>query len=201
MLNKTEIKILNKLIDNLTKQYSIRELALELKLPYPQIHRNIKILADKKIIKIVKKGKSNIINIILENISEELIISEFERKQEIITKYQIINLLNKDLENIKYNQYICILFGSYANKTAKKDSDVDLLFVIPEEFDYNKFEKNIKNNLNIPNLDINITTEQGLIDMWNTPLKLNIGNELLTKHIVLKGAEQFLYLRKKYYVG
>ena len=197
----TELKILKQLSADLTRNYTIRELSKILKLPYPQTHRNVKSLSKKNIIDENKKGKSIVISLDFEHYKDDFLITEIERKKDIINKYSILKILDKDLERIKYNQFICILFGSYANKTAKKDSDVDLLFVIPEEYKYDKFEKNIKSTINIPDVDIQITTEQGLIEMWNTSLKLNVGNELLKKNIILRGAESFLHIRRKYYVG
>ena len=189
------------MFDDLTKKWTIREISLDLNLPYPQTHRNVKSLSKKNIINENKKGKSILISLDFEHYKDDLSIIEIERKKDIINRYSILKILDKDLEKIKYNQFICILFGSYANKTVKKDSDVDLLFVVPEEYKYDKFEKNIKSTINIPHADIHITTEQGLIEMWNTPSKLNVGNELLKKHAILRGIEAFLHLRRKYYVG
>ena len=71
----------------------------------------------------------------------------------------------------------------------------------PEEYEYSKFEKTIKTIITLPRLDLNITTERGLMEMWNNPLKLNVGNEILKKHLILTGTEQFLRLRRKYYLG
>ncbi|MFH1682926.1 MAG: nucleotidyltransferase domain-containing protein [Candidatus Woesearchaeota archaeon] len=201
MLYKTELTILKLLFEDLTKGYSIRELSLILKLPYPQIHRTISSLKKKDLIKKQQQGKSWIINLNLENVRDDYIAVEMERKKEIIHTYKTLNLLIKDLERVSFNQFVCILFGSYAEKRAKKESDLDLLFVIPEDYNYEQFEKAIKNAITLPNLDLNITTEKGLTEMWSNPLKLNVGNELLKKHVILYGAEQFLRLRRKYYVG
>ena len=197
----TELKILKLLFDDLTAEYTIRVISLLLKKPYAQTHRNINTLTQKKLIIQTKKGKSNTIKLQFELFNDEFLITEIQRKKDLLNKYLKIKLLCEDIDRIKQKQYICILFGSYANWTAKMNSDIDLLFVIPEEYDYGKFEKNIKNHINVPNVDINITTEEGLIEMWNTPLKLNVGNELLKKHVILKGAEAFLQLRRQYYVG
>lgn len=201
MITETELKILKKLFENLTAQYTIRELSTSLKLPYPQAHRSVKLLKTKSLIAIAKKGKSSIVSLNFETYRNEYVLTEIERKKDAINKYPILNVMDKDLEKFMYNQFVCILFGSYADWTAKKTSDIDLLFVIPNEYNYEKFEKSIKNSITIPNADIQITTEEGLIEMWNTPSKLNVGNELLKKHIILRGAEAFLQLRRKYYVG
>ncbi len=201
LISQTELKILKRLFGDLTKRQTIREIAIGLKLPYPQIHRSVKSLENKGLVSIAKSGKSSIIYPNQDLFREEFVIVEAERKIDILDKYSILKIINKDLERIIYTQFICILFGSYAAGTAKKESDIDLLFVIPEEYDYGKFEKNIKNAVTVPKTDIQVTTEKGLIEMWNTPSKLNVGNELLKNHIILRGAEAFLHLRRKYYVG
>lgn len=201
MISKTELKILKLLFEDLTKEFTIRESSLRLKLPYPQTHRAISSLFEKKLIKKNEKGKSCLISLSLEKNNEDYVVVELERKKELFDEYKLIKILINDLESIKYNQFICILFGSYAEKKAKKDSDIDLLFVISEEYDYERFEKTAKNTITLSKTDINITTEEGLIKMWSNPMKLNVGNEILKKHVVLFGVEQFLKLRRKYYLG
>lgn len=201
MLSKTETTILKLLFQDLTKEYIIRELSLSLNLPYPQIHRSTQSLIKKKLVKVKQIGKSKIINLILEKTNYDYITIEINRKQELLKRNKTIKILDEDLEKVHYSHFICVLFGSYAIGKEKKNSDIDLLFVIPEDYDYNKFERTIKSTITLNNVDINITTEKGLLEMWKSPLKLTVGNEILKKHVVLYGMEQFLRLRKRYYVG
>ncbi|MBI5066513.1 hypothetical protein HZA97_09875 [Candidatus Woesearchaeota archaeon] len=63
------------------------------------------------------------------------------------------------------------------------------------------FERNIKNSIISENADINIAVDESLHEMWNNPKKLNVANELLKGHIILKGAEFFLEALKKHNVG
>ncbi|MFO8015794.1 MAG: helix-turn-helix domain-containing protein, partial [Candidatus Woesearchaeota archaeon] len=63
MLSETELRILKMLFEDLTKDYTIRELSKALKLPYPQAHRSIQSLAKRDIIKKTKKGKSSVISL------------------------------------------------------------------------------------------------------------------------------------------
>ena len=201
MLSKTELKILKLLFDDLTRKYTIRELALSLQLPYPQTHRSISSLFQKKLIHKEEWGKSMMVSLVLEELKEEYSMVELERKKELLEKYSLIKVLVKDLETVRFNQFIAVIFGSHAEKKAKADSDLDLLLIIPEEYDYGAFEKVIKHALTLSKVDVNITTEKGLLEMWSHPLKLNVGNEILKKHVVLSGAEAFLRLRRKFYVG
>jgi len=201
MLSKTEYAILKLLFDDLTRKYTMREMALILELPYPQIHRSISSLFQKKLIHKEEQGKSMVISLVLEELKEEYSMVELERKKELLEKYSLIKVLVKDLETVRFNQFIIVIFGSHAEKKAKTNSDIDILLVIPEEYDYETFEKAIKHALTLSKVDLNITTEKGLLEMWSHPLKLNVGNEILKKHVVLLGAEAFLRLRRKFYVG
>lgn len=188
------------MFDDLTKEYSILALAKALKLPYPQIHRTVGSLIKKKLLLSSKQGKATILSISTE-VRKEYIGTELARRDKILQKYSNLAVVLEDLEKIMPTQYICLVFGSYAQKKVANTSDIDLLFLIPEEYNYKNFEKKIKNTLTVPRADINLTTEQGLIEMWQKPGQLNVGNELLKGHIILKGAEAFLCLRRKYYAG
>lgn len=201
MLSKTELKLLKRMFDDLTKRWTIRELSLDLSLPYPQVHRSVCSLVKNELISKEIKGKSSILQVNLKSLKKDHYVVELERRLDVIDKYNVLNILKNDLFRLKYNQFICILFGSYADKSSKKDSDIDLLFVIPEEYDYKRFEKEIKTKILLPKADIQLTTERGLLELWFNPSKLNIGNEILKKHIIFWGVETFLKLRRNYYLG
>ena len=200
MLSKTEHTILELMFDDLTREYSILELAKTLELPYPQIHRTVKSLIEKKLLLSARKGKTIALRTKTE-VCKEYISVELVRRDKILQKYSNLAIVLDDIEKITPAQYICLVFGSYAKNKATKESDIDLLFVIPDEYEYKTFERKIKTALTVPKTDINITTEHGLLEMWQKPGQLNVGNELLKGHITLKGAEAVLYLRRKYYAG
>ena len=94
-----------------------------------------------------------------------------------------------------------LFFGSFAKNQAKKDSDIDLLFIIPKEYNYDHFERTLKSNILTRKVDINLGVDESLHEMWSNPQKLNVANELLKGHIILKGAEQFLESWRKHNVG
>ena len=154
MLSKTELKILKRMFDDLIKTWTIREISIDLNRPYPQIHRSVSSLVKKELVSKEVKGKSSILQVNLESLKKDPYVVELERKADIVSKYKILQILEYDLSRLTYNQFTCILFGSYANKKAKKDSDIDLLFVIPEEYDYKKFEKEVKTKILLPRVDI-----------------------------------------------
>lgn len=151
-------------------------------------------LAGKKLVNIKSAGKSKIIKLDFSEYHKEYIQAEMERTSAFLKK-QEINLIHKTILQID-RQFICLLFGSTLDN---KKSDVDLLFVISNDSEAGKFERIIKNKLSLYNADINVISEENLFEMWAQPQKLNLGNEILKKHIVLFGAEKFINLLRQQY--
>lgn len=201
MLSITEEKILELLFDDLTKNYSIHELSKILKIPYPQAHRNIQSLIKRELVVSQKVGKANIISLRKDAVKKEYIIAELNRMNKALKKYSILRRVMDDLEKIPKLQYICILFGSYAKGNPKSNSDVDLLFIIPKDYDYGKFEMMTHNAFVTGYVDVNIGLDVSLHEMWSNPSKLNVANEVLKSHIVLRGVEGFLEAWRKHNVG
>ncbi len=198
MLNKDELKVLMALFDDLSREVTISDMSRALQQKYPQTYRTILALEDKALIKIKRIGKSKVVHLDFENSHPEYIVAELARTKKACEN-KTINITKNEIAKLQKN-VICILFGSYADKTHKKDSDIDLLFVIPEEFDYGKFDDLVKLK-SAYDWHINITPESGLFEMWQHPEKLTVGNEILKKHIILYGAEHYLNLLRKHYVG
>ncbi len=200
-LTTTEERILELLFEDLTTGCSIHEISTTLKIPYPQVHRNVKSLIKRELVDSKKIGKSNMISLKRDIVTKEYIITELNRRDKVIKKYTALRRVIEDLEKVPKFQYICILFGSYAKGNPKHDSDIDLLFIIPKDYDYGKFEMVTKHTFITGHVDINIGLDESLHEMWSNPSKLNVGNELLKGHIVLKGAEGFLEAWRKHNVG
>lgn len=200
-LSATELRILELLFDDITRNYSIRELSKILKIPYPQAYKNVLSLVKKKLVKSTPKARAMLISINVTEVRDEYIIAELSRRDKGLKRYKALRLVNSYLERIQNLQYICIIFGSYAKGTARLDSDIDILFVIPKIYDYGNFEKNVKHAILNSKADINIVFEESLHEMWSNPQKLTVGNELFKGHIILKGAEAFLEAWRRHNVG
>lgn len=199
MISKNEMRILEKLIGNLSSEFTLSDVSRMLRQKYPQSYKSIGGLLKKGLIRVKKVGKSKVIELEFSRYHPEYAIAEMERLNKIIKNNGISVILNRILKVDK--MFICVLFGSYASGKPEKDSDIDLIFIIPDEYDAGKFGRLIRNNLSMYNADINIITEDSLFEMWASPKKLNVGNELLKNHIVLSGAEQFINLVRKRHVG
>ncbi|MEK6920244.1 MAG: hypothetical protein AABX82_00050 [Nanoarchaeota archaeon] len=196
MLKKNELKVIKLLLNDFTRQWTIREIAKALRQNYFQTYMTITGLEKTKEVVTTTLGKSRIVQLDLEKYHAHYIIAEIERAEE--RNFGKLSLVIKQLVNIQ-EYYICLLFGSQVVQ-QKNDSDIDLLFVISDTANISVFEKEITRILSPYNCDINIVTEKSLFEMWSSPKKLNVGNEILKKHIILYGAEHFMVLLRKHYV-
>ena len=125
MYDKTEIRILEQIY--LKPGIHKRELSKQLKLGMPSIDYGLK-----KISKLVKQKKAgNQINYFLdyskEQLSSALGTVEYSRLERLPSK--IILSTNDFLKELKIKPIIVLIFGSYANDTYTKKSDVDILLV------------------------------------------------------------------------
>ena len=198
MLKKDELKILKLLFADLTRDLTIMDISKELGQKYVQTYRTIRNLVGNNVVKITSVGNCKLVNLNLSKYNPNYTITEIERQTDIC-KNKNINLVQKQILEINKN-FVCILFGSQVKKAQPK-SDIDLLFVIPNEYSYNLFEKKVKQQLAPYNCDVTIVSEESLFNMWARPKRLNVGNEILKNHVVLYGSEQFLNLLKKHYQG
>ncbi|MFW5704412.1 MAG: nucleotidyltransferase domain-containing protein [Nanoarchaeota archaeon] len=188
MLKQNELQVLELLFDDLTSKYTIHSLSEKLNQKYPQTFRIVKELENKKLIILETIGNSKVISLDFENFHEEYIIVEISRTKKTNSKItKIIEILRK-IENVPTS----ILFGSFANNTNKKDSDIDLLFLTENE----KIQREIKNKLSLYNIDFNFISKENLLDLFFSK-GLNLGQEILKNHKVLTGFENFIQLLNK----
>jgi len=200
MLKNDELKVLKVLFNDLTKEHTIQSISLELKQKYPQTYHTIHNMQKNGDVIIKKIGNYKIVKLDFTKLNYNYVIAEIERANYIISRNIYVKMIKEDLKKINKN-FICILFGSQVEK-HNPESDVDLLFLIPKEYDYEKFDTLTYNTfIGSVKTDINVAFEESLHNMLAYPEKFNVGNELLKKHIVLYGTEHFLNLLRIHYVG
>ncbi len=140
MYDKTEIRILEQIY--LNPGIHKRELSKQLKLGMPSIDYGLK-----KISKLIKQKKSgNQINYFLDYSKEELTPSlntvEHSRFERFPAKVRLS--VNDFLKELEVKPTIAVIFGSYANETYTKNSDIDILLVFQKIEDSKKIENTAK---------------------------------------------------------
>lgn len=190
MFSKKQLRVLEPYLVNFFREYSYKELKGKEK-SNNAIQSAIKRFKDKSLLTERKLGTSKLYSL---NQKNELVYPLLElmaqEKLSLIVKKSIA-ILRKELE--KYTLfYSLVIFGSYANNTPKKNSDLDLAIIIPDK----SLEKNLKiaihsaENKSLLNLDVHIITADDFKEML-TAEYANLGKEIATKNLPVYNAEIF----------
>ena len=191
-LEKTDFEVLNFLIENFNKEFSIIEIAKTLKRPYAKVHGSINRLSDKKIIKEEIKGKSHYCSIDYKNnLDVVCFINSQKAKQFLLRNKKIKLVIEEIISSLKISSYTLILFGSYAKGNADKHSDLDIALITSSE-DKEVAERVINSKKILSQIDIHSLefSYKEFIEMLKSK-DMNVGMEIVKNHIIFKGCEQF----------
>ena len=188
MVFKLTNKILNLLIENKDKEFSIREISKLLKTDYKNTYSAVQIIKDS--VGMIKKSNSCFIKFKAE-LTNDIYITEMFRTEEIL-KNQAIKLIRTDLHNIKNPFFTAILFGSYAKKTANKNSDIDLCIIHDNPIEFKKIYSSISIH---PKIQIQDFTYEEFISMLKNK-EFNVGHEIVKTGTILKNIESYYELVK-----
>src|SRR3989338_7462382 len=180
------LKVLKLFVDNKDKTFTIKKVAEALKINYKIVYEEIIKLENEELIKIRKHGNSKVCGFNYKYHSKIVEIEEI-RKQEVF-KNKDIKLIYNRIREVKNPFYILALFGSYANKTNQKGSDIDLCLIN----DIEEINKEVQSILSITPIDIHL--QDFIAEHFLLMLKskeFNVGNEILKNNIILHGIEQF----------
>ena len=179
------LKLVQTLGKNLGDEIPIRQLAIESKIPYTTTHRLIK--TNKDLFVVNKKGNMKLVSLNLDdNMTKNyLILAERKEAKNFVNKEPIFKMLKRDLPQ---GNYSLLLFGSRAEGTHRKKSDIDLCII------------NKKGERNVRFSKIELIYKLTVNPMYFTDKEFklmlkdkehNVGKEIVKKHIVLYGEEYF----------
>ena len=196
MLTKTQLKILAYLIDNKDKFFGIRELAKEISTVYYLVQRNIQQLKNRKIITLQKAGKTSLIRLHPLVNHAHLIEAEKYKRGLFYQKYpQLRVTLKKIIEQAKSCFFVLLVFGSYA-KQPRKDSDLDLLVIVPNQKQADIMEKVVSSvaRTSLVKIHETVVTEKSFVLMLQKK-ELNVALESKEKHVLIYGDELYYKLQ------
>ena len=194
MKNK-DVVIIKYLLDKKNEEFNILKISKEIKMDYKNTYSIIKRLEKEYIVKLEPFGHSNKIKLI-SYINPLIFEAEYIRRKELLHNKNIDIMLNEFKNKIKSKYYILLIFGSYAKKTQTKNSDIDLMFIVPDKKE-ESFEKEINRIKNLLPLPIHslVFSESQLLEMINAK-ESNVGKEALNNNIILYGIEPYYELMK-----
>ena len=195
MLTKNQIKILNLFRKNISLKASILGIAKKInKKAYQRVYEAVNDMVKKNILHSQKVGGSNLISLELtkSSITYLAFLDEQEPMVKKIPNYeQIISIKEA-------SRYLIIVTGSYAKGKAKKNSDLDLVIIIPDtekSFDIQKLIENLT-FLFYPRVHLYVFNNKDFIAML-LDKKENYGKEIYKNHIILKNAYIYYELLKE----
>lgn len=189
-LSKTGENTLAFMLNNLDKDYSIRELAKAIKQDYKIVFTTVKKLQERETITI--KRVSNI-NRCLPNLNHKNAqlfgyISQRHAMKKLAKN--ITNALQEIIISTKNPFYTLLVFGSYAKGTATSKSDLDLLFVVSDKNIEHQINAAVKKSATLNNLQINHIILA--IEEFKSALKEpSVATEAHKKHFIIHGGELF----------
>jgi len=197
----TENRIIGNLLRNPVESKSLRKVSIDTGLSYVTVHKLVPRLLKRELIKQKKKGKAHLVSINFEQARiEDLTSANIAQRIVLFKRYPYIALLLGEIEDSLAGQFfILLLFGSYAKDTATTQSDIDLLFIVPETADKESYNDKIKKAIKLhPKIrkDFALVTTADFMQMLNQ--KYSVGRAAFQTGLALFGAEQYYTMVKKY---
>jgi predicted nucleotidyltransferase len=179
------IVLLEHMLNNKTRTFTIRQLAQETKTNYRIAHTEIQKLVQEKIVNIEKVGRASQCSLTY-NFNEKVFLAEYSRRNKLPKKIKIITNKICDLKQTA----IVLLFGSYAKGTQTKHSDIDILVIIENS-------KEIQNIIGLipENIHLTTTTYKDFLKM-DASKELSFVSEAVKNNVILQGIEEYYRLLK-----
>jgi predicted nucleotidyltransferase len=194
--NKTETAILEFLIRNLLKEYSITAIAKGTKKSYPIIRKNAINLEKKHIMKIKRINPTQTLcSLALENPDNVAAFScmEFTQTSEFFSRNKGIKSIADDvLKRIEGVSFTMIIFGSCARGNAGPKSDIDMLFIVPVTEDQGSIISAVEGAGRLTNREIHpVVMAYSAFFGALREKGQNLSKEVVENHIIVYGAEAF----------
>jgi predicted nucleotidyltransferase len=189
MRNKDAI-IIRYLIENKNEELNILKISKELKMDYKNVHSTVKRLEKELLVKLESFGQSSRVKLILQ-VHPLIFEAEYNRRKEILKDKNLAVMLNDFKNALKSKCYMLLIFGSYSKKTQTKNSDIDLMFIVPDGKE-ELFEKEVHRAARSLPLPIHslVFSEKQFLEMVDAK-KSNVGQEALKNNIILYGIETY----------
>lgn len=192
-LSLTGERVLSFLLRHLGKEYSIREIANGINQDYKIVFTTVRHLEDEKLLTIHRVSNINRCSATLAKINAPVFAYISERFTQTTLPKRIATALQEVVQSIKNPCYTMLVFGSYAKRSAKPISDVDILVIIPEKSYESEILAAIKKSAALNNLTLNpilLTQKEFLAGLQER----SVSAEAYENHLVIYGGEMFYSL-------
>lgn len=197
----TENKIVGNLLLKPLESKSLHQIALDTKLSYITVHKVVPSLVKRRLLILLKKGKASLVSVDFERAELSALSSAMLYQKDIFLRKSpsLILLIREIEETLTGKFYSLLLFGSYAKSESRKDSDIDLLFIVPNNEELEEYHEKINQALRLyPKMrkDFKIVSAKDFTDMLGQ--KYTVGRSAFQQGIVLFGIEPYYSMVKKH---
>ena len=186
---KPDIKILKLLVEKKEEKLTIKKIAEALKINYRTAYDVITLLEKENLIQLTRAGNAKICSF-NPRYHSKIVETEEIRKQELL-KNKNITVMYDVLMKLHSKFYILLVFGSYVKNRQTKHSDIDLMFIVPDQAEEH-MEKEMQSLVNTLPLNIHLNTfkESDFKAMKNSK-ESTVGSEAIKSNIILHGVEAY----------
>jgi len=198
-MKELQLKILKLLIEEPEQEFSINRIARIQKKPYAHVYNLTKELVKKNVLKLKLVPPAHIVQFHPKVPLSIITGIEQARTEEFLEKHPWISVYKKSVVETSPNPFFVLLvFGSYAKKKQTPKSDLDLLLIVPEKEDIQRFEPATKHYTKVRK-SILVIDVQSFFDMIRNTVEFNVGNEARKHHIILHNIETYYHLIERAY--
>ena len=191
-LSQTEENILGFLLNNLGKEYSIREIATAIGQDYKIVFTMVQHLTKSNLVIVKRVSNINRCSAAISKRNASVFAYVGERYAQKILPRRIDNALGEAIRGISQPFYSFLVFGSYAKGSAKPTSDIDVMIVSNDKNQEDMFVE-IKKASTLNNLKIN-PVFLTLKEFQSALKEPSVAKEAYDKHLVIYGGESFYNL-------
>jgi len=200
MIQKQKIKLLEVWRkENFFSEYSISKIMdLSNKKTKTWVFLSLKLLEKNKLIKSRRVGNMDLYSLNLDNPLCFFFLSFLEAEENL--EFPFISLINEIIEISPVKDFSLIVFGSYAKKKQKKDSDLDICLLVKSQNEKKIILPYINEvKLNYPvEIDTYFITYPDFLKMLLNREE-NLGKQIFRKHIVFYNSGIYYNLLKEAY--
>lgn len=192
-----QLKIINLYRQNYLVQYHVREMATIMKKSHVTLLPHLRILEKDKVLTVKTMGKNKVYSLNLDNILTKNYLIMSELVEAILYQEQVflIKKITTEISKLHLSGSL-ILFGSYAKRTFKEESDIDIFYLGDlKEHEITK----IKAIGKIYGKTINLKT--AIIQNFETGLRKKdaLIMEIIKYHLILQNQDIFVNALWEYY--
>ncbi len=189
MRNKDAI-IIRYLIENKNEELNILKISKGIIMDYKNIYSIVKRLEKESLLRLESFGQSTRVKLV-QQVHPIFFEAEYNRRKELLKNKNLAVMLNDFKNTLKSKCCIILIFGSYAKNTQTKNSDIDLMFIVPDGME-ELFEKDVHRVARSLPLPIHplVFSEKQFLEMTHAH-ESNVGQEALKNNIILYGIETY----------